>query len=77
MATVYRDANRQRPDLSTIARPPAKKMPGREISNINELLRQNQQQELRVNTSEDLAVLSSWQQKPSACSHSRQSSCIF
>jgi hypothetical protein len=52
------DANRQRPD---ILQPSCGRQPGNggcEISNINELLRQNQQQELRVNTGDDLAVLS-------------------
>jgi hypothetical protein len=62
MANVYRDAKRQRPDFLTSQWPPFSGG-DREISNINEPLRQNQQQELRVNTGEDLAVLSNWPNK--------------
>jgi hypothetical protein len=58
------------PILSTLARPPAKKMAAAKlspasrlastkISNINAPLRQKQQQQLRVNTGKDLAVLTS------------------
>jgi hypothetical protein len=39
-ATIYRDANRQRPDLSTIALPPASRLAGTKISNVNAPLRQ-------------------------------------
>jgi hypothetical protein len=51
-ATVYRDAKCRRPDSSN---QPGRQLlvTGREISNINEPLTQNQQQELRVNTGED------------------------
>jgi len=56
-ATVYRDANRQRPDPSTIELPPASRLATTKISNINARLRQKQEQQLRVNTGEDLAVL--------------------
>ena len=45
------------PILSTLALPPASRLAATKISNINAPLRQKQQQQLRVNTGEDLAVL--------------------
>ena len=56
-ATVYRDANRQRPARLNPGNGRQFPLPAAKISNINAPLRQNQKQQLRVNTGEDLAVL--------------------
>jgi hypothetical protein len=53
------------------------KISGREISNINEALRQNQQQEPRVNTGKDFYPPAVFTQLKTTGSHSRVSSCIF
>jgi hypothetical protein len=62
-ATVYRDANRQRPARLNHGNGRQFPLPAAKISNINAPLRQKQQQELRVNTGENFLVLTGWRNK--------------
>jgi len=77
-ATVYRDANRQRPARLNHSNGRQFPLPAAKISNINAPLRQKQQQELRVNTGEKLfGPHRLAQQNQSECSHSGESRCIL